>query len=204
MPSWTEMDLSWISAQQVAPAQNGGLWGNLLDWITSRGTAGSAIVAAIVALGLFFLARVAELIQRQVDKRATRRRAVVGLFTEVRANVREVEEFLETTSFPAAAREKIKVDKEFRPLIIMTESASLPDITPASLIALSLFYDQVREMRAFAEAFTSSAYPTISDEGRMRLLDRLWESCRRVEKLGWKALYELELAYPRKWFREFR
>ena len=51
-------------------------------------------------------------------------------------------------------------------------------------------------MRAFAEAFTSSAYPTISDEGRMRLLDRLWESCRRVEKLGWKALYELELAYP--------
>jgi hypothetical protein len=59
-------------------------------------------------------------------------------------------------------------------------------------------------MRAFAEAFTSSAYPTISDEGRMRLLDRLWESCRRVEKLGWKALYELELAYPRKWFREFR
>src|SRR5215208_2853164 len=50
MPSWTEMDLSWISAQQVAPAQNGGLWGNLLDWITSRGTAGSAIVAAIVAL----------------------------------------------------------------------------------------------------------------------------------------------------------
>jgi hypothetical protein len=147
MPSWTEMDLSWISAQQVAPAQNGGLWGNLLDWITSRGTAGSAIVAAIVALGLFFLARVAELIQRQVDKRAPRRRAVVGLFTEVRANVREVEEFLETTSFPAAAREKIKVDKEFRPLIIMTEStqfydaviASLPDITPASLIALSLF-----------------------------------------------------------------
>lgn len=103
MPSWTEMDLSWISAQQVAPAQNGGLWGNLLDWITSRGTAGSAIVAAIVALGLFFLARVAELIQRQVDKRAPRRRAVVGLFTEVRANVREVEEFLETTSFPACA-----------------------------------------------------------------------------------------------------
>jgi hypothetical protein len=162
MPSWTEMDLSWISAQQVAPAQNGGLWGNLLDWITSRGTAGSAIVAAIVALGLFFLARVAELIQRQVDKRATRRRAVVGLFTEVRANVREVEEFLETTSFPAAAREKIKVDKEFRPLIIMTEStqfydaviASLPDITPASLIALS----PVLRPGARNESFCGSVY----------------------------------------------
>jgi hypothetical protein len=67
-------------------------WFNdLLGWITSHGVAGSAVVAALVAFTVFILTRIFEIGLRWSDQRATRRRAVVGLFTEVKYNLSGIE-----------------------------------------------------------------------------------------------------------------
>ena len=47
-------------------------------WISGKGPAGAAIVTASVAFAMFLLTRVAAIVMRWVDQRATRRRIVCG------------------------------------------------------------------------------------------------------------------------------
>jgi hypothetical protein len=83
-------------------------------------------------------------------------------------------------------------------------TSSLPDIHPDCLIRLSEFYSLIRKLEHIREAFESAAFPTISADGRAGTVSDLWDACRQAEKAGGKALYELELAYPRHWFAHFR
>jgi len=147
-----------------------------------------------------------------VDKRATRKRIVTGLFREVRSNLGEIEKFLGKRPYPEELRQKVRTDANFRPVMIVTETtqfydsiaASLPDVRVECLHALSDFYDKLRIINKIAETFESKAFSTISPDGREGTVNDLWFACREAEKGGWKALYELELAYPRKWFRDFK
>jgi hypothetical protein len=184
----------------------------LLGWITLHGVAGGAIVAALVAFTVFILTRVFEIFFRWSDQRAARKRAVVGLFTEVKYNVTSIETFLNGNPYPGLIQSSIRENENFRPLMIVDETtqfydaivASLPDIEPECLIRLSEFYSTIRKLQAIRGAFESAAFPTISANGRASTVDELWGACRQAEKAGSQAKYELELAYPRRWFARFR
>lgn len=188
------------------------MWDHLIKWIDQTNPAGAAILAAAVAVALFALARVIEMIWNWYNRRGLKRRLVVGLFREVRANVICIENFLDASPYPGDLREKVKSDAGFRPLVILQETtqfydsitASLPEINSDCLIALSKFYDMIREQYAITSSFEGAAFLAISGEGRADIIDALWKRCRRAEKEGWKAMYELELAYPRHWFRHFK
>jgi hypothetical protein len=182
---------------------------NFLHWLTQSGTAGGAIVAAAVAIVIFLLTRVVEIFYRWRDARGARRRAVVGLYTEVRYNLNGISSFLDApSSYPAALQDKVRGEPNFRPLMIVDETSqfydsiisSLPDIHPECIKRLTEFYSVVRKLHDIRDAFEGSAYPTISPDGRAGTIDELWQACRRAEIAGWRALYELELAYPRHWF----
>lgn len=189
--------MSWLSQ----------LWA----WAKDSGV-GSAVIAASVAVTLFLITRTIEIFGQWRSIRATRRRIVIGLFKEVQANVRSIEAFLDRSPYPGELREKTRRNRAFRPLIIVDETtqffdsiaASMPDIEPQCLIALSRFYDTIRKEQTVAKAFEAPSFPTLSPDGRASTVDDLWKACRAAEKEGLKALYELELAYPRKWFADFR
>lgn len=187
-------------------------WDAFVQWVKDNGTAGSAIIAAAVAIILFLLTRIVEMIGAWRGRRATRRRIVVGLYKEVQFNVGTIERFLDLSPYPGDLREKVRTEPTFRPLLIIDETtqfydsiaASLPEVDSDCLIALSQFYEKIRKQHAIADAFESAAFATISPEGKAGTVDDLWRACRQAEKEGWKALYELELNYPRAWFSDFR
>lgn len=188
-------------------------WFNsLVAWISSNGVAGGAIVAALVAFTVFILTRIYEFALRWGDKRAARRRAVVGLFTEVRYNLTGIEKFLDSSPYPGVIQAKVRESQDFRPMIIVDETTqfyasiipSLPDIEPICIERLTEFYSVIRKLHDIRDAIEGAAFPTISPDGRAGTIDDLWSACRQAEKAGWKALYELELAYPRRWFSYFR
>jgi len=137
---------------------------------------------------------------------------VIGLFREVKANLGSIEKFLDDNPHPTDMRQKVTSNPKLRPLMIVDETsqfydsitATLPDIRSDCLLALSEFYAEIRRVNSIKDAFESNAFLTISPEGRADTVDDLWKGCRRAEKVGWKALYEIELAYPRQWFTAFR
>jgi hypothetical protein len=184
----------------------------LFDWVTAHGVGGSALVAAAVAFVIFLLTRIVEIIAHAVNVRNTRRRLIIGLFREVKANVTTIEDFLDRQPHPIEMRNKVIADRNLRPLMIVDETSqfydsitsALPDIKSDCLLALSEFYAAIRKVNAIKDAFESNAFPTISDDGRGSTADDLWKGCRVAEKAGWKALYEMELAYPREWFTAFK
>ena len=188
------------------------MFNTVLDWVTAHGIAGSAFVAALVAFIIFLLTRVIEIVVHANNVRATRKRLVIGLFREVKANLTSIEKFLDEDPHPITMRNKVIADRDLRPLMIVDETsqfydsitASLPDIRSECLLTLSEFYAVIRRVNAIKDAFESNAFGTISDEGRASTVDDLWRGCRTAEKVGWKALYEMELAYPRHWFKDFR
>lgn len=188
------------------------MFDRLVGWITLHGTAGAAIVAALVAFTVFILTRVAEIVVRWTDKRSARKRAVVGLFTEVQFNLSTIEKFLDNSPYPAVIQQKVRENPNFRPMMIVEETtqfydaitSSLPDVEATSLTRLSEFYTTIRRLEEIRRAFESNSFVTISGEGRAGAIEDLWQACRQAEKAGWKALYELELAYPRRWFSYFK
>ncbi|KAA2236958.1 hypothetical protein [Salinarimonas soli] len=141
-----------------------------------------------------------------------RKRLVIGLFEEVRRSVEKFETFLKETPLPTIVRERARTDKTFRPLVISPVTTdfydvvmeSTPEIKASCQVALAEFYEQVRITIRVAEAFQSPAFLTLSDDGRAGTVDDLWIAMREAEKLGWQAMYELELAYPREWFSGFK
>jgi hypothetical protein len=82
--------------------------------------------------------------------------------------------------------------------------SSLPDVEAHCIVRLTEFYSVIRKLHDIRDAIEGAAFPTISDDGRAGTIDDLWSACRQAEKAGWRALYELELAYPRRWFSFFR
>lgn len=184
----------------------------ILDWITAHGIAGSVLVTALVTFVIFLLTRVVEIIVHATTVRSTRKRLIIGLFREVKANLVSIEAFLDDQPHPSEMRNKVIADRNLRPLMIVDETSQfydsttslLPDIRSECLLTLSEFYAEIRKVNAIKDAFESNAFPTISDDGRAGTVDDLWRGCRIAEKVGWKALYEMELAYPRQWFKAFR
>ena len=182
------------------------------DWVAAHGAAGPAFVAAAAAFVIFLLTRIVEIAVHAVNVRSTRRRLVIGLFREVKANLASIETFLDSQPHPIEMRNKVIADRNLRPLMIVDETSqfydsitsALPDIRSECLLTLSEFYAEIRRVNAIKDAFESNAFATISNEGRAGTVDDLWRGCRTAEKVGWKALYEMELAYPRHWFRDFR
>lgn len=183
----------------------------LVAWLSSN-AGGGALLAASVAVLIFIATRLVEIVGHWLNARSMRRRIVIGLFKEVQQNLENIKSFLDANPYPGDLREKVKNDPAFRPLMILEETtqfydsiaASLPEVQSESLIALSRFYDKIRTEHEIAKAFAGPAFPTLSAEGRTSTVDDLWRALREARREGLKALYELELAYPRRWFRDFR
>jgi hypothetical protein len=181
---------------------------NLANWISARGPAGAAIVAALVAFSVFLLTRIAEIIQRWIDQRAARRRVVVGLYREVQDNRLKLSSFLKDSPNPDSVRDRVKSDANLRPLLILDQTtqffdaivATLPDIRPRCLLVLTEFYGEMQAARAIREGLEGVAFLTISADGRASIIDDLWLVFRKAEQAAVRALYEIELAYPRRWF----
>jgi hypothetical protein len=181
-------------------------------WFQAHVTTAPAIIAALAAFVIFLLTRIAEIIGHWTTVRSTRKRLIVGLYREIRSNVKSIEAFLDAQPHPTTMREKVIKDRHFRPLMIVDETtqfhdsnmASLPMIRSSCLLILSEFYDQMRRVNGVKDAFESNAFSTISAEGRAGTVDDLWQGCQRAAEVGRKALDEFELAYPRKWFVTFR
>lgn len=184
----------------------------LIKWINQNNPAAAVILAAAVPIGLFAVARFIEICWNAYNRFLLRRRIVVGLFREVKANILCIEKFLDENPYPGSLRDKVQADPKLRPLVILQETtqfydsitASLPEVDSGCLIALSRFYDKIRQQYAITASFEGAAFLTISPDGRGGVIDELWKGCRQAEKEGWKALYELELAYPRRWFRRLK
>lgn len=182
----------------------------LTTWAANA--AQGAMITASVAVLIFIATRLIEIWSHWRNARSMRRRIVIGLFKEVQQNLNNIKQFLDENPYPGDLRDKVRANCAFRPLMIVEETTqfydsiapSLPEVQSASLIALSRFYDTIRTEKAIAAAFDSPAFPTLSATGRESTVDDLWRALRDAEREGLKALYELELAYPRKWFRDFR
>ena len=108
-------------------------------------------------------------------------------------------------------KERVRADRTYRPVFIVQSTKfydlcalSLPDIHFRALVALSGFYDKISQEIAIVKSFEGQAFPTISDEGRVGLINDLWEACKKAETDGKNALVQLERAYPRRWFRRLR
>lgn len=185
------------------------MWSALVKLINETQPAGAAILAASLAVILFVAARIAEMVVAWRRHRALRRRIAIGLFKEIRENVACVGRCLDEKPHPGELREKVKADRNLRPLIVPEETtqfynsvaASLPEIKEAEcLLAVSRFYEKMRHQFAIIAAFEGAAFATVSVEARANAVDELWICFRQVEKEGLKALYELQLAHPRRWF----
>jgi hypothetical protein len=185
---------------------------SLTTWFSANGAIAGATITAMVAFAIFFLTRAAEIVLIWVNKKATRKRLVIGLFQEVKYNLIQLERFHGGAPDSQTVRAKVLSDSNFRPLVVRAETAqfydaimvSLPEIDAKCLIALSRFYEKLRRQERIADAFESLAFMTISPDGRAHLVDSLWEATRHAEGDGWKVLYEFELAYPRSWFSAFK
>ena len=185
---------------------------DLTGWISANGTSGPAILAASVAIVIFIATRLAEFVGSIIARRRNQRRIVIGLLAEVHSNLDGFKKFLDEMPDPHVLCNKVLKDNQYRPMVISSQSsefyraitASIPDIEAACLVALSDFYDQVQMAHAIGEAFEAPSFTTLSPEGRSSLVTDLWGAFRKAERTGWQAMYELELAYPRSWFREFR
>lgn len=185
---------------------------SLTTWFSANGAIAGAIITAMVALAIFFLTRAIEIVSILANKKATRKRLVIGLFQEVKYNVAQLARFHGAAADSHTVKGKVLSDPNFRPLVVRAETAqfydaitaSLPEIDTTCLIALSQFYEKLRRQERIAAAFESLAFMTISQDGRAQLVDALWEATRNAEGDGWKVLYEFKLAYPPRWFNAFK
>lgn len=83
----------------------------LTQWI--NGVAGGVVFTAAVTIILFVIARFLEMFFAWRNRVAFRRRLVIGLFREVRANVLCVEKFLDENPYPGPLRKKVRRNLNF-------------------------------------------------------------------------------------------
>jgi hypothetical protein len=193
------------------------------NWLDAGQNIQGPIIAATVAILVFVLSRVVDLLLRRRDRYNIRRRLVVGLYAEVESNLEEIVQFVDNEDFLDVIVLKIR-DSEmhrssthaettlFRPLIVITESSRffsasaslIPEIKNRALVPLMEFYRYLEELEDRRDAFESKAFETISLEGRIGTVYDLWNSASAAKTSGKHTLNVLAATYPDAWFRELK
>lgn len=159
----------------------------------------------VLTAGLFFVARLIEIVGRAIARRGDRRRITLALYTEISINTRGLHEY-------SGRDEDFQIIYEWiarlDPVILTSTHHNLfmqvhaPELggLPSSIVQRTIaFYSKLRDADAAVAEINSPQFIGISEAGRMNTVRRAFQTSRQAHQLGRKIIGELR-EYRRQWF----
>ena len=161
------------------------------------------LLGAISALGLWFLSRTFEICHGLLNRRRGRSSVLRSLFAEVDYNTRDMEIFLEQS--PQIEDIEVKLhDSNFVPHITDARQTAifhanlhlLHHMQDELIQDLVAFYGDLEKLRARIDGITKPSYKSISVEGQINVIRRIYDKCEECQKNGQRILCMMMKAHP--------
>lgn len=171
--------------------------------MTNQGPDTNLEWAAIVAVVLWVASRGFDYFQEYRRNRRIRSNLVRSLFAEVDYNTQDLENFLINSPDLNVFREKLS-DPQFVPHItdarhteIYRENVSLlHNIRDVFIQELIAFYGDLEKIRAQIDGVRMPSYKSISIDGQVRVIRRLYSRCHDCMECGEQLVEKMRNAYP--------
>jgi hypothetical protein len=148
---------------------------------------------------LYFCKHLTESLDRRRSRQARAERFLSALYAEIDANVAGLRDFLDRSPPPARLSEAgahPRYAGVVHSLVYESHLGNLAGLPNAAVAKTVAFYSQIERVPAILDAFDRSSYAGLLPEERQRLVEELFRSVERGEKLGRAALHALEVNVP--------
>ena len=167
-----------------------------------------ALIAAMVAIGIFAATKIFEIVAQRAGRRASLRNLVVGIFAEIHYNQTTTMAFLQDGDVEGML-EYVRADPANTPHLNATHHTRFYEGNVQDLASLDHrfvpmlieVYDALATIEAEAVGLRSETFKKISRQGREQVIRDLWATFELVRDSASYTLEAMEHFYSPKWFK---
>lgn len=164
----------------------------------------AAVVTAAVALLVWFLTRLWEMIEKRITASKSKRRAITALYAEIDFNTRDFEIFLANPADFDPVIAKVREQLDFIPHITDARHteiyksivSQIGDIGHRHIGDIVYFYGLFEKLQNQVEGIYLPSFVKISANGRESVIREIVETADQCAQVGRRILDEMEMDYP--------
>lgn len=164
----------------------------------------------LVSIFLWLASRLYDLWSEQRKRRAAREAYIRAIFAEVDFNTYDMSRFLDSTIAPEQLLPMFEKKADFVPHITDARHTEVYRSRIDELDALAgrrgereslvgilvQFYGELEKVTQQIEGLSKPSFKSISPEGKMGTIERIYQTCLVCETLGKEILWKMERAHP--------